>query len=154
MRKQDCCAGIALHTSCYVLGRLAHNNVEVVMTYHQNHLISEMQNGDREDQEIRINITMIFSPFKDYALGQVLTLNVVRDHDEPSPWVLHARVRRLHTRSLSCTMVVDLLDEEHVLLKDGVAFLKLFDRRFSDSLRSQCPFEPWTRTSSRTTLIG
>lgn len=53
MRKQDCCAGIALHTSCYVLGRLAHNNVEVVMTYHQNHLISEMQNGDREDQEIR-----------------------------------------------------------------------------------------------------
>lgn len=97
---------------------------------------------------------MTFSPFKDYALGQVLTLNVVRDHDEPSPWVLHARVRRLHTRSLSCTMVVDLLDEEHVLLKDGVAFLKLFDRRFSDNLRSQCPFEPWTRTSSRTTLIG
>lgn len=43
------------------------------------------------------------------------------------------------------TMIVDLLDEEGLAKKDGVAFLKLFDRRFSDGLRRHSRAKPWTK---------
>lgn len=88
--------------------------------------------------------TMALSPFKDYSLGQVLSLNVIRNHDQASAVVMHARVRRLHTRTMSCTMVVDLVDKDRVLQKDGTAFLKLFDRRFSDTARNFSGVKPWT----------
>lgn len=79
---------------------------------------------------------MVLNPFKDYTPGQVLALNALRNHDGTSPAVLHVRIREFRTRTLSCTMVVEIVNEESLTTK-GVAFLKLFDRRFSDSLRNQ-----------------
>ena len=78
------------------------------------------------------------SPFEEYAVGQILTLNILANS------TMRVRIRQLHTRTLSCTMMVDVLNEMHPE-KESAAFLKLFDRRFSDGLREEWGIEPWTK---------
>ncbi|KAK0636372.1 hypothetical protein B0T17DRAFT_613113 [Bombardia bombarda] len=59
--------------------------------------------------------------------------------------VIHARIREIHTRTLSCTMVVDILDDGEPPTASSTAFLKLFDRRFADQLRRDNGIELWTK---------
>ena len=85
------------------------------------------------------------SPFDGYVANQVLTLIVLPDHGHVSASAMQVGIRRFHTRTLSCTMVVDILDEEQPSAASGIAFLKLFDRRFTDGLRRNYGVEPWTK---------
>ena len=85
------------------------------------------------------------SPFDDYLADQVLTLNVLPDHGHVSASAMQVRIRQLHTRTFSCTMVVDILEEERPSAASGIAFLKLFDRRFADGLRRNNGIKPWTQ---------
>lgn len=91
------------------------------------------------------------SPFDDYVAGQVLALNTPQDYDHglTTGSALNVRIRKLHTRTLSCTMVVDVLDETPTQVKPGVAFLKLFDQRFSDQLRKDNGIKSWTRSKEQ-----
>lgn len=87
---------------------------------------------------------MVLNSFKDYTRGQVLALNALRNQNGTSPAVFHVRILELHTSTLSCTMVIDIVNEEG-RTTEGVAFLKLLDRRFSDALRGQSDAKPWTK---------
>lgn len=82
------------------------------------------------------------SPFEDYQVGQVLTLNVIPEQgDESSASTVRARIRQLQNpRTLSCCMIVDLLGED---CHDNPVFLKLYDRRFSEQLRCDHGVDPW-----------
>lgn len=86
------------------------------------------------------------STFDEYATSQVLTLNVLPNHGHASASVMHVRIRQLHTRTLSFTMVVDILDKQRPQTASGMAFLKLFDRRFAEQLRRDNGIEPWTKS--------
>ena len=56
------------------------------------------------------------------------------------------RVRQLQVpRTLSCGMVVDILDGDKHEIQSTTAFLKLFDRRFADQLRDDNAIDPWER---------
>lgn len=91
------------------------------------------------------------SPFEEYRVDQILTLNVrpEHDHDHVFPRVIHARIREIHTRTLSCTMVVDILDDSQPPTASSTAFLKLFDRRFADQLRRDNGIELWTKDTEQ-----
>ncbi|TPX10701.1 uncharacterized protein E0L32_008270 [Thyridium curvatum] len=84
------------------------------------------------------------SPFEDYQVGQVLTLSVIPEQGEKSSdSTARARIRHLQIpRTLSCCMIVDLLGEG---CPDNPVFLKLYDRRFSEQLRSDHGIDPWKR---------
>jgi hypothetical protein len=85
------------------------------------------------------------SPFEEYRVDQVLTLNVVlpgHDQASSSSQIL-VRVRQLQSpRTLSCTMIVDILDQSQ---SAKTAFLKLYDRRFADQFRRDWCVAPWTK---------
>ena len=55
---------------------------------------------------------------------------------------IHVRIRKLHTRTLSCTTVVDIMDRGQLL--PLAAFLKLYDHRFADQLRRDNKVKKWT----------
>jgi hypothetical protein len=78
------------------------------------------------------------SPSEEYKVGKTITLNVLsRDNDLPSP-TISVRIRELKTWTLSCTMVVDIDGSP-----ERTAFLKLYDRRFSQGLRKNEYVDPW-----------
>ncbi|KAH9974590.1 hypothetical protein BGW80DRAFT_1301467 [Lactifluus volemus] len=83
------------------------------------------------------------SPFEEYRVDQVLTLNVLAEHDHTfSSSQIRVKARQLHSpRTLSCPIIVDILDEGQ---SPKTAFLKLYDRRFSDQLREDFGIGPWT----------
>ncbi|KAF5005143.1 hypothetical protein FDECE_8400 [Fusarium decemcellulare] len=88
------------------------------------------------------------SPSGDFVVGQTLTLGVRSGHPSTVPSTIHARIQQLHTRTLSCTMVVnplEPLEKGSVPGADESCFLKLFDRRFSEQLRSDNGIDPWTQ---------
>lgn len=81
------------------------------------------------------------SPFEEYRDGQILTLSILPES------TLRVRIRKLHTHTLSTTMVVDILDEgEHPEKVARTAFLKLFDRRFATDLREEWHIDPWVKS--------
>jgi serine/threonine protein kinase len=88
------------------------------------------------------------SPFEDYQVGHVLTLSVIPGHGEiRSASTVRARIRQLQNpRTLSCCMIVDLLDEG---CPDNLVFLKLYDRRFSEQLRRDHGIDAWTRNAEK-----
>lgn len=86
------------------------------------------------------------SPYEEYDVGQILTLNVLPEQTSPSS-ELRVRVRQLQKpRTLSCAMVVDILDGCNQEIQPATAFLKLFDRRFADQLRRDNGIDPWTKS--------
>lgn len=88
------------------------------------------------------------SPFEDYQVGQLLTLSVIPEQGKKgSDSTVRARIRHLQIpRTLSCCMIVDLLGEG---CPDNPAFLKLYDRRFSEQLRSDHGIDPWKRDAEK-----
>ncbi len=88
------------------------------------------------------------SPFEDYQVGQVLTLSIIPQHGElRSASTFRARIRQLQNpRTLSCCMIVDLLDEG---CPDNPVFLKLYDRRFSEQLRRDHGIDSWTTDAEK-----
>jgi hypothetical protein len=84
------------------------------------------------------------SPFEEYRVDQVLTLNVIPEHGHTlSSSQIRVQARQLHSpRTLSCPIIVDILDEGQ---SPKTAFLKLFDRRFADQLREDYGIGPWTK---------
>lgn len=83
------------------------------------------------------------SAFEDYFVGQSLALTSIPRPRENSSTAIHVRIRKLHTRTLSCTMAVDIEDGGQLL--PSHAFLKLYDRRFADQLRRDFKAKEWTR---------
>ena len=87
------------------------------------------------------------SPYEEYQVGQTLDLKPDDLHNSfSSPTArIPVRIRQLHTQTLSCTMVVDMLDSNgSVSLSSSPAFLKLFDRRFATQHRRDNGINPWT----------
>ena len=88
------------------------------------------------------------SPFEECQVGQILVLKADDAHpalSSPSSPIF-VRIRQLHSHTLSCNMVFDILDKEgSVLLDSSPAFLKLFDRRFAIQHRQDNGVELWTR---------
>ena len=85
------------------------------------------------------------SPFDKYDVGDILTLNILPERVSASQ-ELQVRVRQLQLpRTLSCGMVVDILDGCSQGIQPTTAFLKLFDRRFADQLRDDNTIEPWEK---------
>ncbi|KAF4976071.1 hypothetical protein FZEAL_7218 [Fusarium zealandicum] len=84
-------------------------------------------------------------PLDGYTLDQVLTLRVRPEHSSKLPPTIQVQVRQLHTRTLSCTMVVDPVGEVQSPNVENTVFLKLFDRRFAEQLRQDNGIEKWTR---------
>jgi serine/threonine protein kinase len=86
----------------------------------------------------------LHSLFDEYRVDQILTLNVLAEHGNTlSSSQIRVQVRQLHSpRTLSCPMIVDILDEGQSPKK---AFLKLYDRRFADQLREDFGIDPWTK---------
>lgn len=81
------------------------------------------------------------SPFEEYGEGQILTLSILPES------TLRVRIRKLHSHTLSTTMVVDILEEGEDPEKVArTAFLKLFDRRFAADLREEWHIEPWSKS--------
>lgn len=91
------------------------------------------------------------SSFEGYSVGQTLTLNVCPGHGRDLGSQIRVRVRELHTRTLSCTIIVDVVDGD---ILPSPAFLKLFDRRFSDQLRSEWKVDAWTPEREQTYVQG
>ncbi|ROT36125.1 hypothetical protein SODALDRAFT_328498 [Sodiomyces alkalinus F11] len=87
-------------------------------------------------------------PFQDYQVGQVLTLSVIPKHGKNcAASTIRARIRKLqYPRTLSRCMIVDLLGEDY---PDHPVFLKLYDSRFSEQLRSDNGIDPWTRDAEK-----
>lgn len=81
------------------------------------------------------------SSFEGYSVGQQLTLNVCSGHASGLSSSIQVSIHELHTRTLSCTMVVDILDGGDLF--PSRAFLKLFDRRFADQLRRDDGAKEW-----------
>jgi hypothetical protein len=78
------------------------------------------------------------SPSEEYKVGKTITLNILsQNSDLPSP-TISVRVRELKTWTLSCTMVVDIDGSP-----ERTAFLKLYDRRFSQELRQSEYVDAW-----------
>lgn len=76
--------------------------------------------------------------------GQILILNVEAEHDA-CPKVIHAETRQLCTRTLLCTLTVDISDQNQPQSSPTTtAFLKLFDRCFAEQLRRDNGIDPWT----------
>ena len=84
------------------------------------------------------------SPYEEYDVGHTLTLNIL---PEQTSLKLRVQVRQLQKpRTLSCGMVVDILDGcDQGGIQPTTAFLKLFDRRFADQLREREGIDPWTK---------
>ena len=91
------------------------------------------------------------SHFEDYSLGQVLPLEVLSDHVGglvPGS-KLRVCVRRIvYPRTLSCPLLVEILDTESGDLV-RTAFLKLFDRRFACQLREDWAIKPWDQEKEK-----
>ncbi|KAF4466101.1 hypothetical protein FALBO_7037 [Fusarium albosuccineum] len=88
------------------------------------------------------------SPSGNFIVGQTLTLSVRSGHPSTVPSTIHVRIQQLHTRTPSCTMVVNTLEpleKGSASEADKPCFLKLFDRRFSEQLRSHNGIDPWTQ---------
>ncbi|KAI0389068.1 hypothetical protein F5Y17DRAFT_473597 [Xylariaceae sp. FL0594] len=85
------------------------------------------------------------SPYAGYDVGQLLELHISREPTSPSR-SLRVRVRQPQKPwTLSCCMVVDILDgSDAENLPATTAFLKLFDPRFADQLRRDNGIKPWT----------
>ncbi|KAM0322550.1 hypothetical protein ACHAQA_009397 [Verticillium albo-atrum] len=79
-----------------------------------------------------------------YSSDQVLSLTVIAAAKYSTSSNMQVRVQKTHTRTLSCTMTVDILDKQHGQDTSSTAFLKLFDRRFSTQLRRDGGIDPWT----------
>lgn len=77
--------------------------------------------------------------FTGYSIGQALALNFCSSHTSP----IRVRISELCTRTLSCTMVVDIVDNGGTTLPPR-AFLKLYDRRFADQIRRDNGTEEWS----------
>ena len=88
------------------------------------------------------------SSFEDYSAGQSLTLSVCPGYGRDISSSIRVRIHEFHTRTLSCTMLVDVIDGVDIL--PSPAFLKLFDRRFSDQLRSDNKIKDWTAQLEQT----
>ena len=70
------------------------------------------------------------------------SLNILSGQISPSP-ELRVQVRQLQKpRTLSCAMVVDILDDCSQEIQPRTAFLKLFDRRFADQLQDDNEIDP------------
>lgn len=86
------------------------------------------------------------SPFEDYAVGQLLTLNLPRTANAAVSTAVSTvvvRIREMLTRTCSCAMVVEIVDNRTGLFSADVAFLKLLDRRFADGFRENLGIDPW-----------
>lgn len=97
------------------------------------------------------------SSVKEYQVDQVLALETDDAHPQcpslPSP--LRVRIRRLISETLSCTMVVDVLDSNGSVVPElSPAFLKLYDRRFAVQHRRDNGVEPWTREAEEAYAEG
>ena len=58
---------------------------------------------------------------------------------------LRVRILSLQqSQTLSCCMVVNVVDHFNPQFPPGVAFLKLFDRRFAEEFRTSNTMDPWT----------
>lgn len=77
-----------------------------------------------------------------------MTLNVCSGHTHRFSCSIQVRIRELHTRTLSCTMLVDIVDTTEGL--PSRAFLKLYDRRFADQLRRDYKLKEWTASLEQT----
>ena len=98
----------------------------------------------RSDMALRVSPR---SPFEEYKVGQILNLKPDDLHHSPpsSPSApILVRIRKLHSQTLSFTMIVDVLDSTTVPPSSSPAFLKLFDRRFAAQHRRDNGVEPWT----------
>lgn len=80
----------------------------------------------------------------DFAVNQILTLGVRSEYVTDLPPTVRVRIHQLHTRTLSCTMTVHVLEGNQPLASKNPVFLKLFDRRFSEHLRRDQGIDPWT----------
>jgi hypothetical protein len=80
-------------------------------------------------------------PFQGYQLGD--TLFLAADEDGPLLKTIRVRIQKLKTRTMSCTMVVQIDSNDkdddgdlgRVQQPVKTAFLKLYDRRFANNLR-------------------
>lgn len=73
-----------------------------------------------------------YSPYEEYDVGHILTLNILSEQVSPLQklWVWVRQFQK--PRTLSCAMVVEILDGFNRDIQPRTAFLKLFDRRFAD----------------------
>jgi len=75
------------------------------------------------------------TPSRGYRVGELLTLKLNPDFASGTPQsserTHRVLVQELRTQTLSFTMVVSVLNEPLQKQTHQVAFLKLFDRRFS-----------------------
>ncbi|KAH8180036.1 hypothetical protein LIA77_01555 [Sarocladium implicatum] len=82
---------------------------------------------------------------EDYSVGQTLTLDMIATNESSTPVsTVQVGIRKLiQPRTLSCCMVVDVLDGN---ISNDPLLLKLYDSRFSSKLRSEQEVGPWTET--------
>lgn len=97
------------------------------------------------------------SSLEEYQVDQILALETDDAHAQcpsmPSP--IRVRIRRLISETLSCTMVVDVLDDNLSVVPDlSPAFLKLYDRRFAVQHRRDNGVERWTREAEEAYTEG
>lgn len=97
------------------------------------------------------------SPFEEYHVGQVLDLKPDDAHCSYSSLSspIFARIRELHSQTLSYTMVIDILHSDgSVNTSSSPAFLKLYDRRFAVQDREDNGIKPWTREVEQAYIDG
>jgi len=94
------------------------------------------------------------SHFQDFHAGQTFFINVNPDASDalspPAGGRIRVRVRHVKTpRTLSCPLVVDILDQGRGSTGTRRAFLKLYDRRFSESLRQEYCIDEWSEDNEQ-----
>jgi hypothetical protein len=85
------------------------------------------------------------SSHEDYKVGQTLSLTRLPHKSDLSSPTIRIRIQELKTRSMSCTMIVDIeTDTDGGGPTTTTEFLKLYDRRFADGQREQECVGAWT----------
>ena len=81
-----------------------------------------------------------------FRVGQILTFKLQSDEQATSP-PLQLRIKRLRQPwTLSCGMVVEVLQDPQNRVTQPIVFLKLYDRRFAAQLRKDNKFDDWSGT--------